>query len=767
MERRPPLAAEGTHVTAERWSRVKQILADALDLSRDQRDAFVDQACGEDQDLRHEIHTLLRGDDPDSKFLNLDRAPQRIGPWRIVREIGRGGMGAVYLARRDDGHFEQQAAIKVIKRGMDSEAVLRRFYAERQILARLQHPNITRLLDGGLLDGRPYFVMEYVEGEPILDCCNRHAFTLRDRIALFLSVCDAVDYAHSNLILHRDLKGGNILVDARGSVKLLDFGIAKLLTEDGAADQTALPLQAFTPQAASPEQVKGEPLTTASDIYSLGLLLYELLAGKPPYRVQANAPLEMVSLICERMVPRPSLLAPPAVSRELRGDLDTIIGKALEKDPSRRYSRAADLAADLRRYLEGHPIQARPASTGYRLRKFVSRHRRAVAATTLVVLAVTAAVADAIRQGRRASRRFEELHQLAGNFLFEFHDAIAPLPGATPARELVEKRALQYLDILARESSGNLDLKRELAEGYLRVGAAEGLTYESNLGKAAEARANVEKAIALFEQVLNARPGDPAATADLARARLSLLSATGSANPRIDELQNIASMLEDSAKRQPLTAQAQLTLGQTYFGLAERQWQPLHNNDASLAARLRSIEILQDLIRRFPNDPDGLRWLEQSQKRLAAFYLTEMRQPAKAGEILRQTAEIDRQRLAREPSSAIVKLDLALDQDYLGAVLWTEGDRQQGLHLVEQAAAARAEILAADPHNHRVRFLLLADYIKLVKWLRTENRPAEARSFAVKGVAVATEMDAQQANDRDAAEMAAEIRTLARRPPTD
>jgi hypothetical protein len=501
-------------VTAERWTRVKQILADALDLSRDQRDAFVESACGQDEDLRLEVLTLLRGDDPDSNFLNLDRVPKRVGAWRIVREIGRGGMGAVYLAERDDGQFEQRAAIKLIKRGMDSEAVLRRFYDERQILARLQHPHITRLLDGGLFDGRPYFVMEYVEGEPILDYCARHALSLRERIALFLSVCDAVDYAHGSLILHRDLKGGNILVDAGGSVKLLDFGIAKLLTEGGSADQTAIAAQAFTPQAASPEQLKGEPLTTASDIYSLGVLLFELLAGKPPYRVQANAPLEMVELICERAVPRPSSMAPHGTAREIRGDLDTIVLKALEKEPSRRYTRAADLAADLRRFLEGRPVQARPASSAYRLRKFVSRHRAAATATALVILAVSGAVAEAIREGRRAGRRFEELHQLAGNFLFEFHDAIAPLPGAAPARELVEKRALQYLDILARESSGNLDLKRELAEGYLRI------SRES--GKASEARANIEKAIALLEQVLRARPGDPLAAADLSRARVAL-----------------------------------------------------------------------------------------------------------------------------------------------------------------------------------------------------------------------------------------------------
>ena len=754
-------------MTAERWSRVKQILADALDIARDGRESFVDQACGGDPDLRQEVLTLLRGDEPDSAFLNLDRAPQMLGAWRVVRELGRGGMGTVYLAERADGQFEQRAAVKVIKRGMDTDAVLRRFYAERQILARLQHPNITRLLDGGLFDGRPYFVMEYLEGEPILDYCRRRALPVKDRVNLFLAVSDAVDYAHRNLILHRDLKGGNILVDSSGAVKLLDFGIAKLLSQDGAAEQTMLPVQAFTPQAASPEQVKGEPLTTASDVYALGLLLYELLAGKPPYRVQANAPAEMVELICERPVARPSLAADTVQARALRGDLDTIVLKALEKDPGRRYNRVADMAADLHRYLDGRPIQARPASTVYRMGKFVSRHRRPVAIAAMLALAIGVAVTDAVREGRRASRRFQELRQLAGNFLFEFHDAIANLPGATPARELVEQRALQYLDILSREASSDLDLKRELAEGYVRIGAAQGLTHESNLGKAGEARASLDKAIALLEEVSRARPNDAGITADLARARLTRLSATmlsDSPPHHLEGLQKVAAMLEQSAKQRPLVAQAQLTLAQAYFGMAEILWQPLHRDSEALAARLRSMGLLEDLMRRFPRDADGPRWLAQSKKRLAAFYLTELHQPDQAVGMLRETTAMDERRLALDPSSATVKLDLALGRDYLGTALWAQGDRPAGRQLVEQAAAARAEILAADPHNHRVRYLLLSNYVKLAKWLGQEHQSAEAHAVAQKGLAVAAGIDAEHANDPDAAATVEEIRRLASDP---
>jgi tRNA A-37 threonylcarbamoyl transferase component Bud32 len=749
-------------VTAARWQRVKEIVGDALEVERGRRDAFVDQVCGEDADLRQEVLALLQADDSDAPFLDLDRAPERLGAWRIVKEIGRGGMGTVYLAERADGQFEQRAAIKVIKRGMDTDAVLRRFYAERQILARLQHPNITRLLDGGVFDGRPYFVMEYLDGEPIFEYCRRMNPSLKERIRLFLAVCDAVDYAHRNLILHRDLKGGNILVDAQGAVKLLDFGIAKLLRAEGAADQTMVPMQAFTPQAASPEQVKGEPLTTASDVYALGLLLYELLAGNPAYRVQAHAPVEMAAVICERPVVRPSAVAGTGIARQLRGDLDNIILKALEKDPARRYNRASDMATDLGRYLDGLPVHARPGGAAYRAGKFLSRNRRVVSVAAVLVLAVGVAAVDAIREGRRAARRFAELRQLAGNFLFEFHDAIAALPGSTPARELVEKRALQYLDILSRESAGDLDLKRELAEGYVRMGAAQGLIYEPNLGNAPAARTSLEKGVGLLEEVERARPHDAVVTADLARARLALLSATVTsvdAGQHLAGLQQVAAMLEASARTQPLTAQAQLTLAQAYFGIAEAQWSA--GKDAeSLRARLHSTEILQDLVRRFPADAEGARWLAQSEKRLARFYATRMHEPAKAAELLRETVSVDRQRLARDPANVVVKLDLALDQDYLGTALWDQGECGEAVQLVEGAAGTRTAILDADPQNYRVRFLLVADYVKLAKWMRELGQAHEASSVVEKARVTARGLDARQARDPEAAALVLELADL-------
>ena len=752
-------------MTPERWGRIKEIVADALDLRREARPAFLDRACEGDAYLRGNVETLLRGDEADSPFLNLDREPERLGAWRVVREIGRGGMGTVYLAERDDGQFEQRAAIKVIKRGMDTDAVLRRFYAERQILARLEHPNITRLLDGGTFDQRPYFVMEYLEGEPLPEYCARTNASVAQRIALFLLICDAVEHAHRNLILHRDLKAGNILVDRAGTPKLLDFGIAKLLEEDGSTEQTALAGRALTPQAASPEQVRGEALTTASDVYALGVLLFELLAGKPPYVVPPHSPADLQRLVCETAPPKPSAVASPELERTLRGDLDNIILKALEKEPARRYQRASDLAGDLRRYLQGLPIEARPGGAGYRARKFIGRHRRSLAAAALVFVAITAATANALVQGRRAQRRFDDLRQLAGTFLFEFHDAIAGLPGATPARELVTKRALQYLDGLSREAANDTGLKLEVAEGYLRVGAAQGLYFESNLGKVAEARASFEKARTLFETLLASHPGDPRATTGLATALLSLNTTNAKdVAASLAENQRVAAIMEALAARQPLDARGQAVLGKAYFGIAERLMD-LHKLNESIEMRMKAIRTFRELSGQHPEEPDGPRFLAQSEKRLAYLYITQLHDLPKAAEALNDSLQIDRQRLAREPGNAVVKLDLALDEAYLAAMLRRKGEFAGALEFQERVVVERGEVLQADPRNVRVRYLLIRDHAQWGALLRELRRPAEARAAFEKGLRIAADGDPRAMSSTEGLAAVEDLRREASAPP--
>ena len=443
----------------------------------------------------------------------------RLGVYRLIREIGHGGMGTVYLGVRDDDAFQKRVAIKVLKRGMDTDSIVRRFRHERQILASLEHPFIASLLDGGSTpDGRPYFAMEYVEGQPIGDYCDTHRLDTPARLGLFRLVCTAVQYAHQNLVIHRDIKPANVLVMADGTPKLLDFGIAKLLNPE-LGGQTLAPtapgLQLMTPEYASPEQVRGEAVTTASDVYSLGVLLYELLAGRLPYRITSRAQADIVRIVCESEPIRPSTAitqidregageAPPTgepahesgevakrdrrvtvdvdrLRRQLAGDLDNIVLKALSKEPQRRYASVDQFSEDVRRHLAGLPVMARKDTWGYRTTKFVRRNRAIVGAgvTTFVVLvagviATTWQARVARAERARAEQRFGDVRQLAHAFLFDFHDSIADLEGSTPARKLVVTKGLEYLDRLAGDAGDRVDLRREIAAAYVKVGDVQG-----------------------------------------------------------------------------------------------------------------------------------------------------------------------------------------------------------------------------------------------------------------------------------------------------
>ena len=426
-----------------RRAEIEDVFEHALDLPSDQRAAWLSDRCTRDAELRAEVEALLAAHDAPSGILER-RLPavttalatealrdRRIGPYRVVRELGRGGMGVVYLAERDDGEFRREVAIKLLRNSPDAEELHRRFIAERQILASLNHPNIAQLLDGGTTEGQlPYLVMEYVDGLPITTYCDRHGLDIAARLRLFVDVCRAVNSAHQNLIIHRDIKPGNILVTASGQVKLLDFGIAKLL--NSALGATAVPhtrtaSRVMTPDYASPEQVRGEPLTTGSDVYALGVVLYELLAGRRPYQIRTGAVHELHELVCEREPERPSAWArrsrpadpeapaPAAIAsaratsadrlqRMLAGDLDAIVMMALRKEPRRRYGSAELLAEDIGRHLGGLPVLARRPSRAYYLGKFLRRHRTAASLGAIAALSLVVGSAVAIRQTAVARR---------------------------------------------------------------------------------------------------------------------------------------------------------------------------------------------------------------------------------------------------------------------------------------------------------------------------------------------------------------------------
>lgn len=413
-----------------RWQRLEQLFGEAVALQPHARRAFVERECGADDSLRTELLSLL--DAHDAAAGPLDESPRVarasspldtallgtcLGPWRIERLIGSGGAGHVYLASRIDGAFEQQVAVKVLRR--DGSSDLERFHVERRILARLDHPRIARLFDGGVLpDGRPYAVMEFVAGRPLAQHCRETNADAQTRLTLFLQVCDAVAYAHANLIVHRDLKPANILVDAAGRVELLDFGIAKLLETSLAAaagDKTSAPL---TLDYAAPEQLTGEPATTATDIYALGVILFELLAGERPWRSESLPVARAVKLLVDEEAPQASRRAEshadaPVAAKRLRGDLDAIIARCLRKDPRHRYDSVSALRADIERHIRHEPVQAREGSRAYVIGRFMRRHRWPVAGAIVVALSLLAALAVTLWQVNRVSLQRDIANRVA------------------------------------------------------------------------------------------------------------------------------------------------------------------------------------------------------------------------------------------------------------------------------------------------------------------------------------------------------------------
>jgi tetratricopeptide (TPR) repeat protein len=519
-------------MSPDRWRRVGELFHEALEIAPAERSAWIDRVCAGETELRGELVSLLESDRAASEgfvhshlkaavvsfyeHTSETRRIRRAGPYRLVRELGRGGMGTVYLAERDDDQYQTKVAIKLVRPGSDTELILRRFRRERQILAHLQHPNIARLLDGGTTeDGLPYIVMEHIDGSRITEYCEAGALDLRQRLTLFLDVCSAVAYAHQRFVVHRDIKPGNILVDQNGRAKLLDFGICKLLQADPLApDETgAAGVGMLTPDYASPEQIQGDLITVASDVYSLAAVLYELLTGVRPHRIEKYTLREIQHAICEQEILRPSLAAPKSLARRLRGDLDNIIMLALQKDPLRRYATVDQLSNDLQRYLACRPVRARPDTVAYRARKFLRRQRGPLAAVAAVILSLAAGMFVALREARTANQNLMQVRSLANTFVFDVHDAVRDLPGSTRARRLIVETGLKYLDSLAQTSRRDTALEQELAAAYERIGDVQGDVLEANLGNTASALESYRKGLALTDAILARDPANRRAQA--------------------------------------------------------------------------------------------------------------------------------------------------------------------------------------------------------------------------------------------------------------
>jgi len=546
-------------IRPDQWESVSPYLDQALTLSEDARAAWLASLREQNRELADCLETLLAEHRELANKGFLERPPlvitsepplagQKLGAYTLTSPIGYGGMGSVWLAERSDGRFQRRAAVKFLNVALAGRGGEQRFKREGSFLARLAHPNIAGLIDAGVSsEAQPYLILEHVEGEHIDRYCDERRLDIRARLRLFLDVLAAVAHAHANLIVHRDLKPSNVLVSNDGQVKLLDFGIAKLLETEQPTTATMLTQEgggALTPAYAAPEQVKGEPVTTATDVYALGVLLYALLTGLHPAGARTRSAAELVKAILETEPQRASDAVKPAneeaeavtsiatkrattadkLARLLRGDLDTIISKALKKNPQERYTSVTAFADDIRRYLAHEPISARPDTFLYRTRKFVRRHWLPVAAAALVIATLSVSLFQVNRERVIAERRFTQLRQLS-NRIFDFDKAINNLPGSTDARQKLVAVSLEYLEGLASDARSDLDLTREVAEGYWRIARVQGVPVDLNLGEPAKAEASLKKADELLEAVLTSRPTDHLAlfrSAIVARDRMIL-----------------------------------------------------------------------------------------------------------------------------------------------------------------------------------------------------------------------------------------------------
>ena len=716
-------------MTSERWGEIKAVLAGVLETDPQERTATLDRLCSDDVELRREVEALLAYEEKADAVLNTVAAPgaslraeslppSAIGQYRVLRELGHGGMGVVYLGERADGQYRKQVAIKLITSGRSDARTERRFRRERQILAQLEHNGIARLLDGGTTpEGQPYFVMEYVEGLALVDYCDGGKLGTAARLRLFLEVCDAVAYAHQQLIVHRDLKPGNILVTREGTPKLLDFGLGQVLNAeagDEAATLTGLPL--MTPAYASPEQVRGEPYTVSSDVYSLGVILYELLAGRRPYKVPTGSYLELERVISEQEPMALSqaavqagdeeaekrCLTPAQLRRQMAGDLDRIAAKALAKDARIRYRDVRELAGDLRRHLEGRPVLARPATLRYRAAKMVRRHKVAMPAVTLAALLIVGFGATTWWEARRAERRFQEVRGLAHSVMFELHDAIEKLPGSTAARELLVRRALEYLQNLAREAGNNADLQREVAIGYERVATVQGFLGGSNLGQVGTALENIRKSREILERLRAHNPSDRSLLQDYQRVSSELAIAYGSSGD-FQKSQEIArktlAVSQDYVRAAPADTFAIGNLSVAYGVLAD-EFTDQTQYEQAIPLRQKTEEMARRVVELKPGDVESARNLALAEKKLGALYGVTKRYQECRQEYER-AREIDEQRCAGNPTDMHCKLDLSYDYSDLGWVTGRAGAFDDALLSHRRALALREEAAKADPNDVR------------------------------------------------------------------
>ncbi len=774
---------------ADHWQRIEQLCHAALEHEKSQQTAFLELACAGDEALRQEVETLLAHRSQAENFMEVPalamaakalaqdesyhsaEASRLIGlvlsDYRIVDKLGDGGMGEVYRAVRADGTYEKQVAIKLIQSGLSTDYFLARFKNERQILASLDHPNIARLIDGGSTEeGLPYVVMEFIEGQRIDEYCEQHRLDIPERLKLFCTVCSAVQYAHKNLVVHRDLKPGNILVTQEGVPKLLDFGIAKILHSEQESQEarTATLLPLLTPEYASPEQVRNEAITTSSDVYSLGVVLYVLLSGHHPYKSERAGPHDLIRAICETEPKKPSAVvsqpqpsdpknaprsAVPSIGRNeqgkrlrraLAGDLDNIVLKALRKESERRYASVEQFSEDIRRHLARLPVIAHKDTPVYRTSKFITRHKAGVAAAVVVTVTLLAALGVTLREARiaraneiRAEQRFNDVRKIANSLLFDVHDSIQTLQGATSARKLIVQLGLEYLDGLSVESAGDPGLQKELAAGYQKLGDVQTSTTLGNTGDHAGGIASYRKAVQLREVLSRQFPRDWTVQNDLARSDQVLGRALLAVGNQVESDQYLEKALQISrplAEQHPNNTTILYNVGVIEWHQGGSLWSQA-KTEAALQSYRESAETFSRVATIEPSNTRARRSVAILDKHIGGT-LEELKRLDEALYSYRLAFNIDQELLAHEPESAMYLRDSTVDLRNLGDVSVKQKKLKEARNYYEGAMAIDKRLVEKDPADRGTQLYLALDHESIGKvFLEMRDAPAAVASLQV------------------------------------
>ena len=721
-------------MNGSRWERVKSLFSAAAELPREQRAAYLERESGGDGTLVDEVRSLLDAHDQPGPFLDtvthelraqafgfpstaVKRIGARIGAYRIVGVLGTGGMGDVFEAVRDDDQYQAEVAIKLLRADMRSTLTEQRFRTERQILAGLDHRNIARLLDGGTTpEGTPYLVMELVKGEPIDGYSDARHLGIRERVQIFLQVCAAVSYAHQHLVVHRDLKPSNILVTADGSAKLLDFGIAKLLEAEAptveAGIGTVTTMRAMTLEYASPEQVAGGTVTTVSDVYSLGVVLYRLLTGKSPYGVQINDAERMAQILGDTAPTRPSQW-----QSRLGSDLDNILLMALRKEPQRRYGSVEQFANDLRNYLAGMPVRARGNSLRYRAGKFVRRRKIEIAAGALVASVLVGAVVFSTREARIAEREravaqehFDSVRKLANTLLFDIHDEMAKVPGSTAAREKLVSTSLEYLDALSKRAGSDARLQEELATAYTKVAEIQGDDGAANKGNLADALRSYDRSIALFTPLASANPANHRPGWSLAYAyvgRASLILMTRGPKDALADIEKGVALSELHVDGAADDAERVFRMGNAYFVHA-RILNFLGRSPEAMASLDKYIAQREANLRTHPDDERAMKSLSiayNNSSLIADRRMTEARQQERALDLLDKSLHLDEEMLALRPDNPDYQRRIAKARFNIANLLLARGQYAEARDLYRMGVPA-IERAAEDTDDAEAQYTL-------------------------------------------------------------